>query len=300
MASPHPWPETAQQPSSVGAHGAGKLPVGFAFYNVGIQNDEVLGYRWARKVGMLEDNIRRILAEPDVSCLFLCEFGHMQLPINCNLKRLSDGQVAAAGPASAGSRCVPTQDATQTFFEALLGRLKLVHFEVHADAPYVALVDTSIWIVQNDHRVEEMCSNAHQRAQHLLLKHRETGVIVRAFNCHTPTSIASTPKRKEDTVRRMLTMCTDQHGGSDALQPTAVWVMGGDFNVREGLLMEMSESFVSRGRECLSKTGHSSTHDAQKSDLALSQGITLTHRISSVVSVRPSPAVRTRTTVCLW
>ena len=46
MASGEPWAETAQHPSSVGSDHAGKPIVGFAYYNVGIKNDEVLGYRW--------------------------------------------------------------------------------------------------------------------------------------------------------------------------------------------------------------------------------------------------------------
>jgi hypothetical protein len=250
----------------------------------------VRGFKWTQKVGKLEDNIRRILAEPDVSCLFLCEVGHMVDLISWELLELRNQQAARAGLPRADAHRAPIRDTTKVFFEELLARLGLAHFEVFADVPYVALVDTSIWIVKDHHRVEKMCSNNSQRAQHLLLEHRETGVTVRALNCHTPTSIANTPKKKEDTVRRMLTMCTDQHGGSGALQPTAVWVMGGDFNVGEGLLMEMSTSFVRRGRVCLSKAGRSlRTHAAQKSDFALSQGITLTHRNSSfgVCSAKP-------------
>ncbi len=38
--------------------------------------------------------------------------------------------------------------------------------------------------------------------------HKKGGFAVRVFNCHTPTSICNTFRRKEDTVLKMLTRTT--------------------------------------------------------------------------------------------
>ena len=277
-------------PLSVGAHHAEGPAVLFAFYNVGIQNNEARGL-WARshKIQKLERDLLRILDGPDgqeVDAVFFCEFGQMWKTTISSELHLHAGmpeEPAGANPHHAGCvREAPT-DAwiVIKFFRDLLRRLQIDHWEVYADAPYVALVATSTWKVLLHERVSSMCSSQEQRAQHLLLGHVDTDHQVRVFNCHMPTSIVNTPTKKQDTALTMLRMCTNPVY-NDASQPPPAWIIGGDLNASPWLLQWWSQGFVVPHKECLSRTGHPIGLDAQKSDFALSQGITLAHCTSYV------------------
>ena len=59
--------------------------------------------------------------------------------------------------------------------------------------------------------------------------------------------------------------------------PPRAWIIGGDLNAREGMLMAWCAGFVTPRVQCLSKSGHDATLDAQKGDIAVSQGLALKH-----------------------
>ena len=120
----------------VGLHHAAKIPVGFTFYNVGINNTEPGSRNWEQKVQKLEKDIldifenQQVIANQHVDGIFFSEFGWMKKPICEDLHRWL---VSVGVPCPGG-----VAEATKTFFEELLRRLQLTHLRVYADAPYVA------------------------------------------------------------------------------------------------------------------------------------------------------------------
>ena len=93
------------------------------------------------------------------------------------------------------------------------------------------------------------------------------------FNCHVP-STAGTEKRKRDVVRKLMEAGKEAQGNGVA-QPAAAWIVGGDMNLSEGQFMPLCSLFVKSSKPCFSKSGMQRTKDAQKSDVAISQGIAL-------------------------
>ena len=63
--------------------------------------------------------------------------------------------------------------------------------------------------------------------------------------------------------------------GSGVAQPAAAWIVGGDMNLSEGQLVPLCSFFLEPSKPCFSKSGMQRTKDAQKSDIAISQGIAL-------------------------
>ena len=55
---------------SADARRAESTPIGFAFYNVGIQNNEVGSQNWKQKVGELASDILDILSKDNVDAVF--------------------------------------------------------------------------------------------------------------------------------------------------------------------------------------------------------------------------------------
>jgi hypothetical protein len=163
-------------------------------------------------------------------------------------------------------------NSTLSFFEALLKKLKLDDIAVHALAPYVALVNSEVWKVELCEALFRLCSKPENFAMHLLMKHKVSGVVVRAMNCHIPTKFSSM-QRKRDTVTKLCTVCTDVNYTNMA-HPTPCWVIGGDLNVDEGTLKHWCQLFVKPHAPCVSTSGGNMSL-ARKSDIAISQGIDL-------------------------
>ncbi|MCP3880751.1 MAG: hypothetical protein GY701_20510, partial [Sulfitobacter sp.] len=261
---------------SAGARRAETTPIGFAFYNIGIQNDEVGKKNWPVKVNELERDVKRIISRGNVQAIFLCEFGNMLVGIQAPLYEL---QADRPSP-------TPTIKVVQEFFNSMLARLGLTSWEAYTDAPYVALVDVSIWEVKVHEMIKNMCSHPLQRAQHLLLEHALSERQVRVLNNHSAGSTANTNKRKQDIVVKMLSVCTGpDHGG--VAQPVAAWVIGGDGNLSEGVVLSLSRRFLQAQTKCVSNTGHPVTTNPQKADFALSHGIVLAHTTSWVGAHSP-------------
>jgi hypothetical protein len=207
----------------------------------------------AEHVKVLRDDLRKILAEETVECVLLCEFGNM-----CEFGTINTVLPKTLSASAGSHRTGRKTTATHIFFETLLNDLDLNHYDVIADAPYVALINTVTWVVVNASTCDNMCSNPLQRAQHLLLEHVDSKRLVRVMNCHTPTSISITQARRNQTVLAMLEKC------SDVSQPTAAWVIGGDFNVGQGALLHLAADHVKRDTDSLSKSGHPITRNPQK------------------------------------
>ena len=162
-------------------------PIGYAFYNVGVQNDEVCAKTWPARVDELEQDVRSIVSNGNVEAIFLCGFGNMLVGIEGALSTL---QAAA----DHGGVAQPVE-VVKEFFNSMLGRIGLTDWEAFTDAPHIALVEFSSWEV----KVQESynCSQLSHRAQHLLLKHAVSERQVRVFNNHSPTSLA-----KKDNIKK--------------------------------------------------------------------------------------------------
>ena len=122
-----------------GSHLAGDTFVAIAFYNVGLNNKELLGQKWNKKncpkQRKLQDDIESIFAaEHAIQALFLTEFGGMDPTIDELLLAPENLDVE--------------QPLTKTYFENMLKRIPTLSFLiVHVEPPYVALVDPTYWHV---------------------------------------------------------------------------------------------------------------------------------------------------------
>jgi acetone carboxylase gamma subunit len=238
--------------------------VAIAYYNLGVQNLQVTGKHWNKKGGaaqLIAKDIEAIFsAKHGIEVVLLSEFGNMYDSIDKSWRQSS------VGPHHAAS------NSTVSFFEALLKDLKLDDIAVHALAPYVALVNSEVWKVEKCEALFRLCSKPENFAMHLLMKHKVSGVVVRAMNCHIPTKFA-TKERKRETVTKLCTVCTDVDYTNMA-HPTPCWVIGGDLNVDEGTLKHWCQVFVKPHVPCVS-TSAGNMSLARKSDIAISQGIDL-------------------------
>ena len=107
---------------SCGTH---DVVVAFAFYNVDIINETILGRNWKiQKNGTqhrLKEDIANIFrADAGMQCLFICEFGQMSPIIDVDRLDVTADVL---------------QFSTQEYFEQL----------VHAMPRYVALIDSTVW-----------------------------------------------------------------------------------------------------------------------------------------------------------
>ena len=157
---------------SAGARRAETTPIGFAFYNIGLQNEQVGAKRWRQNVWELQSDVVRIVSKSNVHDIFLCEFGNMLHGIEHKLY-----QMQADKPSK-----TPRTEVVQEFFNTMLARIGLTTWKAYPDAPYVALVDVSIWEVKVHERIQDMCSHQKQRAQHLLLEHCLSERLVRVLD----------------------------------------------------------------------------------------------------------------------
>ena len=252
-------------PASVGSHHTDDTVVAIAYYNLGVQNKQVTGKHWNKKGGaaqLIAKDIEAIFsAKHGIQVVLLSEFGNMYRSIDKSFRQRSVGPLDRAA-----------NNSTVSFFQALLRDLKLDDITVHALAPYVALVNSEVWEVEKCEALFGLCSKRENFAMHLLLKHKVSGVVVRAMNCHIPTRFA-TMQRKRDTVTKLCTVCTKVDYTNTA-HPTPCWVIGGDLNVDEGTLKQWCQVFVKPHVPCVS-TSAGNMSLARKSDVAISQGIDL-------------------------
>ena len=252
-------------PASVGSHHTDDTVVAIAYYNLGVQNLQVTGKHWNKKGGaaqLIAKDIEAIFsAKHGIQVVLLSEFGNMYRSIDKSFRQRSVGPLDRAA-----------SNSTVSFFQALLKDLKLDDITVHALAPYVALVNSEVWEVEKCEALFGLCSKRENFAMHLLLKHKVSGVVVRAMNCHIPTRFA-TMQRKRDTVTKLCTVCTKVDYTNTA-HPTPCWVIGGDLNVDEGTLKHWCQVFVKPHVPCVS-TSAGNMSLARKSDVAISQGIDL-------------------------
>ena len=121
---------------SAGARRAATTPIGFAFYNIGLNNNEVVGSNWTGKKWTLTSDVRSIIeGQKNVHAIFLCEVGNM-------LDSIED-QFYYRQQADKTSN-TPKAKVVEEFFDKLLASIGASTWQTFQDAPYVALVDISI------------------------------------------------------------------------------------------------------------------------------------------------------------
>ena len=125
------------------------LEVAFAYYNIGIQNTEILGTAWnkpnSEKQRKLRNDVQAIFsAQHGIQCLFISEFGLMSKSIDEELGKEQNRGVS--------------QPATKTYFEDVLRSINLSHLNVYAIPPYVALVDPTYWHVIECVACDNLCT----------------------------------------------------------------------------------------------------------------------------------------------
>ena len=186
----------------------------------------------------------------------------------------------------------------EAIFTTLLAELDLTHVHLEVMPPYVALIDKTAWQVTKSELMTKLCDHHGICVQHLVLQHVDSCALLRIFNAHIPTSVA-TRSRKETCVLKMCDTATTTFG-SGVAQPTGVipWVIVGDLNVDAGTLMKWCQPFVEKHVKCMSKSGWPTTRDAQKADIAISQGIALI-QVKSWIGWR-SPPCASDTMTRLW
>ena len=183
-------------------------------YNVGIQNDEVAGKKWTKEKGKynrLKNDVQKTFEhDTGIQILLIAEFGHM-------FNRIFNAA---------------------EIFTTLLAELDLTHIHFEAMAPYVALIDKNCWQVKKSEPMTKLCDHHDLCVQHLVVQHVDSGALLRIFNAHIPTSVATT-KRKETCVLKMCETATSTVG-SGVAQPIAVipWAIAGDLNVDAGAKIE--------------------------------------------------------------
>ena len=164
--------------------GSGAVVVAFAFYNVGIINSTILGRNWRKPDSETQQQLREDIAyifraNFGIQCVLLSEFGQMSPSIDVEL-RADTGDVL--------------QPSTQEYFEQLVRDINLPNVTVHAMAPYVALIDSTVWKVNKCVPLHDLCIEKKNFAMKLLLQHRKNGAEVGVYNCHIPTPKAKNAK----------------------------------------------------------------------------------------------------------
>ena len=187
--------------ASDGLHFADGPVVAFAFYNVGIQNNELLGAKFKKreKQEKLKIDIKATFnAEVGIQALFIPEFGNMY------------------------EIFVKNAETTNQIFEEMLRDIHMTHLVVKVLPPYIAIVDPKYWDVLDCIKCGNLCTEKRNFAMMLSLEHTQSGAKMGVANCDIPSSTA-TPKRKADTIA---TLCTELA----TLDNLSGWIIGGDCN----------------------------------------------------------------------
>ena len=232
-----------------GPHLADDSVCAFAFYNVGIQNSELLGQKWnsasSPKKRKLRDDIRSTFgAEHGIQALFICEFGGMEPNI--------DKQVTGL---------------TKNVFEDLLREIEFEHLVIEALPPYVAIVDPEYWQMVDVIKCDNLCAFQNYFAMRVILQHTESGARVGVANCHIPTSITTTESKKTDIIDALC----DQLATLDNLPS---WIIGGDFNLKESVVKKTCHPYLEPQVPSISRSGVDMRFE-RKADFAVARGINL-------------------------
>ena len=152
--------------------------VAFAFYNVGIINNTITGSNWYKQNNGTQQYLREDIANifqanRGIQCLCLSEFGQMSPSIDLVLREGIDGV---------------SQPSTQEYFEKLVRDINVPHLRVHAMAPYVAFIDSTVWKVNKCVPLNDLCNEKKNFAMKLVLQNRNNGAEVAVYNCHIPCS----------------------------------------------------------------------------------------------------------------
>ena len=165
-------------------------------YNVGIQNHEIAGEKKSGqkkkgKYNRLKNDVQKTFEhDTGIQILLISEFGHM-------FNRISNAA---------------------EIFTTLLAELDLTHVHLEVMPPYVALIDKTAWRVTKSELMTKLCENNDICVHHLVVQHVDSGALLRIFNAHIPTSVA-TMKRKEACVKTLCRFATCTHS-SGVAQPT--------------------------------------------------------------------------------
>ena len=111
-----------------------------------------------------------------------------------------------------------------------------------------------------------LCDKSDLGVQHLLVKHVDTGRLLRCFDALIPTK-PGTFQRRKTIVQNLCQRAT----GADDIP----WIIAGDLNLSATAMMSFCRPFLVSGISCQSYSGHEQSTDAQKADHAVSHGIDL-------------------------
>ena len=165
-----------------------------------------------------------------------------------------------------------TETSTLELFEWIVSEINRPDITVRAHPPYVALVSTEDWSVVLAVPLDRLCTDETLFVQLTHLKHVSGAQNVFVFNCHAPTSVV-TEQRRRDVVTRLMEIGNEaQRSGGP--HPAAAWIVGGDLNMSESALMQVSSKYAKANKPCFSSSGMRVTNDAQKSDV---QNLTSRH-----------------------
>jgi hypothetical protein len=260
------------------------------WYNVGIQNKEVTGNKYWKVNGKhrkLINDIKNIFTHEEcIEILFLSEFGQMGDCIDVDLLK-AHSEALYQGMAKYG-RTLPDirYPNTKELFEAILMELNLPHIYVEANPPYVALIDSRAWHTIECSTKKNLCDDRKACVQHIVLQHNVSNACIRCFNAHIPTSVATAqqvPKKTKIIKSMCAAAATPRPKASWGVtrsgvpQPTAPmpWIIGGDCNVDKGNMQYFCQDYIKGEDHCMCLSGwpEMESHNAQKADHAICQGI---------------------------
>ena len=229
----------------------------FAFYNVGIPNNEIAGSQFnhqnSTKKDKLRHDIQAIFTGPtseraSIQALFICEYGHMN-------DRIWDLKQDAL-------------EAKRVFVE-LLVQINLNYLVVYAMPPYIAIVDPNYWKVVDC--TSHLMSDTQNSAMKMILQRQGSGAIVGVANGHVPSRFKLNRRRE----------CLKDLCQQFAKDNVSCWVIGGDFNLSVGMGMASCVSYLEPEKTSLSKSERN-MESARKADFAICRGLALIKTVSWV------------------
>ena len=147
-----------------------------AYYNVGINNNEILGKPWTKPSGKREklktDIYAIFLPAHGMQVLLICEYGQMHPNIDEVVQR-DDHNPALT---------------TESVFKEILREIGLSDLEVLVYPPYVAIVDPEYWDVVDWQKCENLCDLETNFAAKLILQHKGSKNTLAAVVGHVPST----------------------------------------------------------------------------------------------------------------
>ena len=142
-------------------------------YNVGINNNEIGKSKWDSPGGKfvrLQNDVENAFDLErgiGIQILLISEFGNME-------KKVTNSDDIITG---------------------IVKTLDLSNIHVEAMPPYIALIDRTCWTVQQCEILNTLCDKGDFEVQHLLVRHVDTGKLLRCFNAHIPTRFGSIARK---------------------------------------------------------------------------------------------------------